>query len=34
MGFWIGENESGKYWLNILNELKNRGGTGYTHYVR
>ena len=25
MGFWIGENESGKYWLNILNELKNRG---------
>ena len=26
MGFWIGENESSKYWLNILNELKNRGG--------
>ena len=25
MGFWIGENESSKYWLNILNELKNRG---------
>ena len=25
LGFWIGENESGKYWLNILNELKNRG---------
>ena len=24
-GFWIGENESSKYWLNILNELKNRG---------
>ena len=26
LGFWIGENESSKYWLNILNELKNRGG--------
>ena len=25
LGFWIGENESGKYWLNVLNELKNRG---------
>jgi len=25
MGFWIGENESSKYWLNILNELRNRG---------
>ena len=22
--FWIGENESSKYWLNVLNELKNR----------
>ena len=25
LGFWIGENESSKYWLNILNEFKNRG---------
>lgn len=25
LGLWIGENESAKYWLNILNELKNRG---------
>ncbi len=25
LGFWIGENESSKFWLNILNELKNRG---------
>ena len=24
LGFWIGENESSKYWLNVLNELKNR----------
>jgi transposase-like protein len=22
---WVGENESSKYWLNVLNELKNRG---------
>ena len=25
LGFWIGENEPSKYWLNVLNELKNRG---------
>ena len=25
LGFWIGENESSKYWLNVLNEFKNRG---------
>jgi len=25
LGMWIGENESAKYWLNILNGLKNRG---------
>ena len=25
LGFFIGENESSKYWLNVLNELKNRG---------
>lgn len=25
LGIWIGENESSKYWLNILNELRNRG---------
>lgn len=25
LGIWIGENESSKYWLNVLNELKNRG---------
>ncbi|MDD4550020.1 MAG: IS256 family transposase [Syntrophomonadaceae bacterium] len=25
LGLWIGENESAKYWLNILNELNNRG---------
>ena len=22
---WVGENESSKYWLSVLNELKNRG---------
>ncbi|ACB84473.1 IS256 family transposase [Natranaerobius thermophilus] len=25
LGIWIGENESSKYWLKIINELKNRG---------
>lgn len=25
LGIWSGENESAKYWLNIINELKNRG---------
>jgi putative transposase len=25
LGFWIGETESAKFWLNVLNELKNRG---------
>ena len=25
IGIWIGENETSKYWLTILNELKNRG---------
>ena len=25
MGMWVGESESAKYWLGILNSLKNRG---------
>ena len=25
LGLWIGENESSKYWLSVINELKNRG---------
>lgn len=25
LGIWIGENESAKFWLTVLNELKNRG---------
>ena len=25
LGMWIGENESAKFWLTVLNELKNRG---------
>lgn len=25
LGFWISENESAKFWLSILNELKSRG---------
>ncbi len=25
LGLWIGENETSKYWLQVLNEIKNRG---------
>ena len=25
IGLYVGENENSKYWLGILNELKNRG---------
>lgn len=25
LGIWIGENETSKFWLNVLNQLKNRG---------
>jgi transposase-like protein len=25
LGIWIGENESSKFWLGVLNELKTRG---------
>ena len=25
LGMWIGENESSKFWLSVLNELRNRG---------
>ncbi len=25
LGLWIAESESSKYWLSVLNELKNRG---------
>lgn len=25
LGMWIGENESAKLWLSVLNDLKNRG---------
>lgn len=25
LGLWVGENESAKYWMGILNSLKNRG---------
>lgn len=26
LGVWIGAHESGKFWLNALNDLKSRGG--------
>lgn len=25
LGMWVGENESAKYWMTVLNSLKNRG---------
>jgi transposase-like protein len=25
LGLWIGENESSKYWLTVINEMRNRG---------
>jgi putative transposase len=25
LGLWIGENESSKFWLSVINDLKNRG---------
>jgi transposase-like protein len=25
LGMWVGENESSKFWLGVLNDLKNRG---------
>jgi len=25
LGMWIGENESSKYWLMVLNQLRDRG---------
>jgi putative transposase len=42
---WIGENESAKFWLSVLNDLKNRGVqdilifcvdtlTGFTHAIQ
>lgn len=25
LGMWIGENESSKFWLSVMNDMKNRG---------
>ena len=25
IGFWIGDNETSKYWLTVLNDIKKRG---------
>lgn len=25
MGLWIAKNEGAKFWLSVMNELKNRG---------
>jgi len=29
LGVWIGEHESSKFWLSVLNDLKSRGGWTY-----
>jgi len=31
LGMWVGESESVKYWMTVLNSLKNRGGGGHSH---
>jgi hypothetical protein len=28
LGMWIEQNEGAKFWLNVMNELKNRGVPG------
>ena len=32
LGMWIGGNESAKYWLGVLNEIKNRGVDKYDNF--
>ena len=32
-GIWIGENETAKFWLPVLTDLKNRGDIGYMCYL-
>ena len=31
LGLWIAQTEGAKFWLQVVTELKNRGGTGYFH---
>ena len=31
LGMYIGENESAKFWLTVLNNLKKPRGCGYAH---
>ena len=31
LGMYVGENESAKFWLFILNELKKQRYQGYSH---
>lgn len=26
LGLWIADNEGAKFWLSVMNELRNRGG--------
>lgn len=34
LGIWVGENESAKFWLSILNGLRNRGVQDILQEVR
>ena len=34
LGMYVGQNESAKFWLSILNGLKNRGGRRYPDCMR
>ena len=31
LGMWVGENESAKFWVTVLNGLKKPGHRGYFH---
>jgi len=34
LGLWTGQQEGAKFWLQVLTELKNRGGEGYFDRLR
>lgn len=33
LGIWIGANETSKFWLSVLNDLKNRGVKKYPNLL-
>ena len=34
LGLWIAQTEGAKFWLQVVTELKNRGGARYLHCLR